>query len=44
MGELVRDDVQESFGTEQVAFGAGFAPLRLEGYKTELEDRQPISV
>lgn len=44
IGELVRDDVQESFGTEQVAFGAGFAPLRFESRKTELEDRQPVRV
>ena len=44
IGELVRDDVQKRFWTEQVAFGAGFAPLRLEGCGAELEDAQPVSV
>lgn len=44
MGELVRDDVQKCFGTKQVAFGAGFAPLRFERRNAELEDTQPVTV
>ena len=44
IGELVRDDVQENFGAERVAFGASLALLRFEGCQTELEDRQPVSV
>ena len=42
--KLVCDYVQESFGAEQVAFGASFAPLRFESRQTELEDRQPVGV
>jgi hypothetical protein len=44
IGQFVRHDIQEGFGTERVAFGAGFAPLRFESRETELEDTQSISV